>query len=266
MFIGELDHPDFDRFDFSTLRTGIMAGSPCPVEVMKKVRSKMHMPEVTICYGMTETSPVSTQSATDDPLEKRVSTVGRVHPHVEIKVVDPATGEVVPRDTSGELCTRGYCVMLGYWNNPEATREAIDAARWMHTGDLATMDEDGYLNIVGRIKDMIIRGGENVYPREIEEFLYSHPAVSDVQVIGVPSEKYGEEVMAWVRLREEAAATGEDLEAYCRGRIATFKIPRYWKFVDGFPMTVTGKVQKFRMREVAVDELGLREAAGIRTA
>jgi len=266
MFIGELDHQDFDRFDFSTLRTGIMAGSPCPVEVMKKVQSKMHMPEVTICYGMTETSPVSTQSATDDPLDKRVSTVGRVHPHVEIKVVDPATGEVVPRGAPGELCTRGYCVMLGYWNNPEATRDAIDAARWMHTGDLATMDEDGYLNIVGRIKDMIIRGGENIYPREIEEFLYSHPDVSDVQVIGVPSEKYGEEVMAWVRLREGASATGDDLEAYCRGRIATFKIPRYWKFVDAFPMTVTGKIQKFRMRETAVEELGLQEAAGVRTA
>jgi fatty-acyl-CoA synthase len=266
MFIGELDHPDFDRFDFSTLRTGIMAGSPCPVEVMKKVQSKMHMPEVTICYGMTETSPVSTQSATDDPLDKRVSTVGRIHPHVEIKVVDPVTGGIVPRGTPGELCTRGYCVMLGYWDNPDATREAIDAARWMHTGDLATMDEDGYLNIVGRIKDMIIRGGENVYPREVEEFLYSHPDVSDVQVIGVPSAKYGEEVMAWVRLREGATATGDDLEAYCRGRIAGFKVPRYWKVVDGFPMTVTGKVQKFRMREMAVEELGLREAAGIETA
>jgi fatty-acyl-CoA synthase len=266
MFIGELDHPDFDRFDFSTLRTGIMAGSPCPVEVMKKVQSKMHMPEVTICYGMTETSPVSTQSATDDPLDKRVSTVGRIHPHVEIKVVDPGTGGIVSRGTPGELCTRGYCVMLGYWDNPDATREAIDAARWMHTGDLATMDEDGYLNIVGRIKDMIIRGGENVYPREVEEFLYSHPDVSDVQVIGVPSAKYGEEVMAWVRLREGATATGDDLEAYCRGRIAGFKVPRYWKVVDGFPMTVTGKVQKFRMREMAVEELGLREAAGIETA
>jgi fatty-acyl-CoA synthase len=266
MFIGELNHPDFGGFDFSSLRTGIMAGSPCPVEVMKKVQSMMHMPEVTICYGMTETSPVSTQSATDDPLEKRVSTVGRIHPHVEIKVVDPTTEEVVPRGTPGELYTRGYCVMLGYWNNPEATREAIDAARWMHTGDLATMDEEGYLNIVGRIKDMIIRGGENVYPREIEEFLYGHPEVSDVQVIGVPSEKYGEEVMAWVRPREGSTLTGDDLEAFCRGRIATFKIPRYWKFVDAFPMTVTGKVQKFRMREVAVEELGLQQEAGIRTA
>jgi fatty-acyl-CoA synthase len=265
MFIGELDHPDFERFDFTTLRTGIMAGSPCPVEVMKKVQSRMHMPEVTICYGMTETSPVSTQSAIDDPLEKRVSTVGRIHPHVEIKVVD-IEGRVVPRGTQGELCTRGYCVMLGYWDDPEATRQAIDSGRWMHTGDLATIDEEGYVNIVGRIKDMIIRGGENIYPREIEEFLYSHPDVSDVQVIGIPSERYGEEVMAWVRLREAAAATAVDLAAYCQGRIASFKIPRHWKFVDGFPMTVTGKVQKFRMREMAVEELGLQEAAGVRTA
>jgi fatty-acyl-CoA synthase len=224
------------------------------------------MREVTICYGMTETSPVSTQSATDDPLDKRVATVGRVHPHVEIKVVDPETGAVVPRGERGELCTRGYSVMLGYWNNQEATREAIDAARWMHTGDLATMDEDGYVNIVGRIKDMIIRGGENISPREIEEFLYGHPEVSDVQVIGVPSERYGEEVMAWVRLREGASVTGDQLTEYCRGRIATFKIPRYWKFVDAFPMTVTGKVQKFRMRDAAIDELGLQAAAGVRTA
>src|SRR5207244_3407811 len=197
---------------------------------------------------------------------RRGSPVGRIHPHVEIKIVDAASGEVVPRGERGELCTRGYSVMLGYWNNPEATSQAIDPARWMHTGDLATMDDDGYLNIVGRIKDMIIRGGENVYPREIEEFLYSHPDVSDVQVIGVPSEKYGEEVMAWVRLREGSQATGEDLDAFCRGRIATFKIPRYWKFVDAFPMTVTGKIQKFRMRETAVAELGLQEAAGVRTA
>jgi fatty-acyl-CoA synthase len=266
MFIAELEHPEFNRFDFSTLRTGIMAGSPCPVEVMKKVQAMMNMREVTICYGMTETSPVSTQSTTDDPLEKRVATVGRVHPHVEIKIVDPATGRVLPRGEPGELCSRGYIVMLGYWNNPEATREAIDAARWMHTGDLATMDEEGYLKIVGRIKDMIIRGGENIYPREIEEFLYSHPDVTDVQVIGVPSEKYGEEVMAWVRLREGAALTDEDLVQYCRGRIATYKIPRYWKFVDGFPMTVTGKVQKFLMRETAIEELGLQQAAGVQTA
>jgi len=267
MFIAELDHPSFTDFDFSSLRTGIMAGSPCPVEVMRRVQSQMHMPEVTICYGMTETAPVSTQTGTDDPLQKRVSTVGRIHPHVEIKVVDPSTGAILPRGESGELCTRGYSVMLGYWNNPEATTQAIDAARWMHTGDLATIDDEGYVNIVGRIKDMIIRGGENVYPREIEEFLYTHPDISDVQVIGVPSERYGEEVMAWVKLREGAEPISDEaLVAFCRGKIATFKIPRYWKFVDGFPMTVTGKVQKFKMRETAVSELGLEEAAAVATA
>jgi len=266
MFIAELEHERFKEFDFSTLRTGIMAGSPCPVEVMKKVQTVMHMPEMTICYGMTETSPVSTQSTTDDPLERRVSTVGRVHPHAEIKIVDPSTGAVVPRGTKGELCSRGYMVMLGYWNNEEATREAIDAARWMHTGDLATMDDEGYVNIVGRIKDMIIRGGENIYPREVEEFLYSHPEIADVQVIGVPSEKYGEEVMAWIKLREGAHVTGDEVAAWCKGKIATYKIPRHWKFVDAFPMSVTGKVQKFKMREVAVEELGLSSAAGIRTA
>jgi fatty-acyl-CoA synthase len=266
MFIGELDHPRFSVFDFSSLRTGIMAGSPCPVEVMRKVQSQMHMPEVTICYGMTETAPVSTQSATDDPLDKRVSTVGRIHPHVEIKIVDPENNEIVPRGQPGELCTRGYSVMLGYWNNREATSQAIDAARWMHTGDLATMDDEGYVNIVGRIKDMIIRGGENIYPREIEEFLYGHPDVSDVQVIGVPSERYGEEVMAWVKLREGASTTDEALAAFCRGKIATYKIPRYWKFVDGLPMTVTGKIQTFKMRETAVDELGLEKAAAVATA
>ena len=266
MFIGELEHPRFNDFDFSTLRTGIMAGSPCPVEVMKKVTTVMHMPEMTICYGMTETSPVSTQSTTVDPLERRVSTVGRVHPHVEIKIVDPESGAVVPRGTPGELCSRGYIVMLGYWNNEEATRQAIDPARWMHTGDLATMDDEGYINIVGRIKDMIIRGGENVYPREVEEFLYTHPDIADVQVIGVPSEKYGEEVMAWVKPREGASVTGDELAAWCKGKIATYKIPRHWKFVDAFPMTVTGKVQKYRMRELAVEELGLEKAAGVRTA
>jgi len=265
MFIGELDHPRFNEFDLATLRTGIMAGSPCPIEVMKKVQATMHMTEVAICYGMTETSPVSTQSAVDDPLDKRVETVGRVHPHIEVKIID-AEGRIVPRGTPGELCTRGYSVMLGYWNNPAATGESIDAARWMHTGDLATMDDDGYVNIVGRIKDMIIRGGENVYPREIEEFLYRHPDISDVQVIGVPSERYGEEVMAWVRLREGAAASEADLTDYCRGRIATFKIPRYWKFVDAFPMTVTGKIQKFKMRADAIEELGLQNAAQARTA
>lgn len=266
MFIGELDHPDFDSFDFSSLRTGIMAGSPCPAEVMKKVQSRMNMTEVTICYGMTETSPVSTQSTTDDPLEKRVSTVGRVHPHVEIKVVDPATGLVVPSGMAGELCTRGYSVMLGYWADDDATRDAIDAGRWMHTGDLAIMDDEGYLNIVGRIKDMIIRGGENVYPREIEEYLYRHPDVADVQVIGVPSERYGEEVMAWVKPREGSSSTEEDLREFCRDHIASFKIPRYWRFVDEFPMTVTGKVQKFKMRETAIADLGLDSVAAIVTA
>jgi len=266
MFIAVLDHPRFGEFDFRSLRTGIMAGSPCPVEVMKSVQSRLHMPEVTICYGMTETSPVSTQTATDDPLEKRVGTVGRVHPHIEVQIVDPQSGAIVSRGTAGELCTRGYSVMLGYWNNQDATKAAIDAARWMHTGDLATMDAQGYVNIVGRIKDMIIRGGENVYPREIEEFLYTHPAVSDVQVIGVPSEKYGEEVMAWVKLKPGATCDTAALESFCRGRISTFKIPRYWKFVDGFPMTVTGKIQKFKMRELAVAELGLQLADAIRTA
>ena len=266
MFIAELEHPRFKDFDFGTLRTGIMAGSPCPVEVMKKVQTDMHMPEMTIAYGMTETSPVSTQCATDDPLERRVSTVGRVHPHVEVKIIDPATGAVVPRGTAGELCSRGYMVMRGYWNNDEATRLAIDAGRWMHTGDLATMDGEGYVNIVGRIKDMIIRGGENIYPREVEEFLYGHPDVADVQVIGVPSKRYGEEVMAWVKLREGATATGDELASWCRGKVATYKIPRHWKFVDSFPMTVTGKVQKFKMREVSIEELGLEKAAGVRTA
>ena len=266
MFIAELDHPRFAEFDLSTLRTGIMAGSPCPVETMKQVQSRMHMREVSICYGMTETSPVSAQTATDDPLEKRVGTVGRVHPHLELKVVDPETGHVLPQGRKGELCTRGYSVMLGYWNNPQATAQAIDAAGWMHTGDLAVMDADGYVNIVGRIKDMIIRGGENVYPREVEEFLHTHPAISEAQVIGVPSERYGEEVMAWVRLKPGATASEDVLKAFCTGRIATYKIPRYWKFVDAFPMTVTGKVQKFKMREQSVEELGLHAAAGVRTA
>jgi len=266
MFIAQLSHPRFSEFDLSSLRTGIMAGSPCPVEVMKQVQSSMHMPEVTICYGMTETSPVSTQSSWDDPLDRRVATVGRVHPHVEIKIVEPASGAIVPRGVAGELCTRGYGVMLGYWGNEEATREAIDSGSWMHSGDLATVDTDGYVNIVGRIKDMIIRGGENVYPREVEEFLYTHPAVLDVQVIGVPSEKYGEEVMAWVKRRPGAQASGDELAAFCRGRIATFKIPNHWKFVDEFPTTVTGKVQKFRMREMAIAELGLQHAASAKTA
>ncbi len=266
MFIAELEHPRFDEFDLSSLRTGVMAGAPCPIETMRQVRSRMHMEEVTIACGMTETSPVSTQTAVDDPVEKRVTTVGRVHPHVEIKVVDPATGAIVPRGTPGEQCTRGYSVMLGYWDDDEATRQAIDAAGWMHTGDLAEMDEDGYLKIVGRIKDLIIRGGENIYPREIEEFLLTLPEVSEAYVIGVPSERYGEEVMAWVKLREGAEATGEELAEACRGRIATFKIPRHWKLVDSFPMTVTGKIQKFRMRELSIEELGLERAEAVETA
>jgi fatty-acyl-CoA synthase len=265
MFIAELALPNFKYYDCSTLRTGIMAGSPCPVEIMKRVQTEMHMPEVTICYGMTETSPVSTQTAVDDPLDKRTGTVGRVHPHLEVKVVDEE-GRCVERGVPGELCTRGYSVMLGYWNDPENTALAIDAARFMHTGDIAVMDDEGYVNIAGRIKDMVIRGGENVYPREIEEFLYSHPAVKDVSVIGVPDEKYGEELCAWVVLHENAAATQEDIREYCRGKIAHYKIPRYVTFVDGFPMTVTGKVQKYKMRETSTKELGLGEAAKIVTA
>jgi fatty-acyl-CoA synthase len=266
MFIAMLSHPDFARTAFSSLRTGIMAGSPCPVEVMKQVREKMNVKDITICYGMTETSPVSTQTRMDDAVEKRVATVGRVHPHAEIRIVDPATGAIVPRNSPGELCTRGYCVMLGYWNDPDATAKAIDAAGWMHTGDLASMDDDGYIKIVGRIKDMIIRGGDNVYPREVEEFLYTHPGIEDAQVIGVPSVKYGEEVMAWVKPKPGAALDRDELAAFCRGKIATYKIPKYWKIVDSFPMTVTGKIQKYRMRELSVAELGLADAARIETA
>jgi fatty-acyl-CoA synthase len=266
MFIAELNHPDFAQYDLSTLRTGVMAGAPCPVEVMKKVQAVMHMHEVEICYGMTETSPVSTQTRVGAPLEKQVSTVGQVHPHVEIKIVDPASGQVVPIGTAGELCTRGYSVMLGYWNNPDATQQAIDAGRWMHTGDLATMDAEGYINIVGRIKDMIIRGGENVYPREIEEFLYKHPKVQDVQVIGLPDAKYGEEVMAWVKLREGMTATEEEIREFCRGQIAHYKVPRYVHFVEAFPMTVTGKVQKYLMRQQSVKDLGLESAAAVKMA
>jgi fatty-acyl-CoA synthase len=266
MFIAELALPDFAGYDTSSLRTGIMAGSPCPVEVMKRVISEMHMTEVTICYGMTETSPVSTQTRADDDTDRRVSTVGRVHPHVEVKVIDPETGRVLPRGTAGELCTRGYSVMLGYWDDEQQTRGAIDAARWMHTGDLAVMDDAGYLNIAGRIKDMVIRGGENIYPREVEEFLYGHPAIEDVQVIGVPDARYGEELCAWVKLRPGAGLTLEELRAYCTGKIAHYKIPRYLRISDGFPMTVTGKVQKFKMREVSVAELGLGDAASVQTA
>lgn len=258
MFIAELAAPDFTRYDLSSLRTGIMAGSPCPVEVMKEVIDRMGMAEVSICYGMTETSPVSTQTRADDSLERRVSTVGRVGPHLEVKVVDPQTGRTVPRGEPGELCTRGYSVMLGYWGEPERTAEAVDAARWMHTGDLAVMDDDGYLSITGRIKDMVIRGGENVYPREVEEFLHAHPDVLDVQVIGVPDAKYGEELMAWVRMRDGAAPlTAEAVRAYCDGRLARFKIPRYVHVVEEFPMTVTGKIRKVEMREMAVGLLDL---------
>jgi fatty-acyl-CoA synthase len=261
MFIAELDHPRFSEHDLGALRTGIMAGSPCPVEVMKRVISDMNMEEVTICYGMTETSPVSTQTAPDDSLDKRVGTVGRVHPHVEIKVIDPESGETVERGEPGELCTRGYSVMIGYWDDPERTSEAIDSEGFMHTGDLATMDADGYVNIVGRSKDMIIRGGENVYPREVEEFLYSHPDIADVQVVGVPDERYGEEIMACVVLRPEATATEEDIREHCRGKIAHFKVPHYVKLVDEFPMTVTGKVQKYKLRQAAIEEFGLRDQA-----
>jgi len=266
MFIAELDHTEFERYRLDSLRTGIMAGSPCPVEVMRRVIDRMHMRDVTIAYGMTETSPVSFQSAMDDPIERRVSTVGSIHPHVECKIVDPQSGRIVPRGQPGELCTRGYAVMLGYWDDPAATAAAIDQGRWMHSGDLAVMRDDGTVNIVGRIKDMIIRGGENIYPREIEEFLYTHPAVSEVQVIGVPDTKYGEEVCAWIRLRADQAATVEDIREFCRGQIASYKIPRYVRFTTEFPMTVTGKIQKFRMREISVEELGLGKAAGVQTA
>lgn len=258
MFIAVLDHPRFAEFDLSTLRTGIMAGSPCPIEVMKRVVAQMHMAEVTIAYGMTETSPVSFQSHTDTPLEKKVSTVGRIHPHVEVKIVDPQ-GRIVPRGETGELLTRGYSVMLGYWGDEEKTREAIDAAGWMHTGDLAVLDADGYCNIVGRVKDMVIRGGENIYPREIEEFLYRHPKVQDVQVVGVPDSKYGEELCAWIRLRDGETCTADEIRAFCSGQIAHYKIPRYIEFVDSFPMTITGKIQKFMMRQQMKQKLGLEE-------
>ena len=269
MFIAQLAHPDFATTDFSSLRTGLMAGSPCPVEVMKQVTAQMHMPEVGIAYGMTETSPVSTQTATDDTLDRRTGTVGQAMPHVEIKVIDPETGRIVPRGMPGEFCTRGYSVMLGYWDNPEKTNEAIDRNGWMHTGDLAVIDDDGYANIVGRIKDMIIRGGENVYPREIEEFLYTHPDVADVQVIGVPDIKYGEEIMAWVKLNETVDPTTvseQNIKDFCKGKIAHYKVPRYVKFATEFPMTVTGKIRKVEMRETSVKELGLEDAAAVKNA
>ncbi|WP_140722260.1 AMP-binding protein [Pseudomonas sp. Hp2] len=255
MFIAELEHPRFGEFDLSSLRTGIMAGSPCPVEVMKKVVGQMHMDQVTIAYGMTETSPVSFQTTPDDPLERRVDSVGRVHPHVEVRIVD-GDGNVVPRGQTGELHTRGYSVMKGYWNDPARTAEVLDADGWMHTGDLATIDEDGYCRIVGRLKDMLIRGGENIYPREIEEFLYAHPAIADVQVFGVPDPRFGEEVCAWIRLAEGCELTAEEVRDYCRARIAHYKVPRYVEFVDGFPMTITGKVQKYLMRDEMARRLG----------
>lgn len=260
MFIAELDHPRFKEFDLSSLRTGIMAGSPCPVEVMKRVQADMHMTEVTIAYGMTETSPVSCQSSTDTPLDKRVSTVGKVQPHLEVKIIDPESGAVVPPGVSGELCTKGYSVMHGYWDDPERTREAIDADGFMHTGDLATMDAEGYVNIVGRIKDMVIRGGENLYPREIEEFLYRHPQVQDVQVVGVPDSRYGEELCAWIIAKPGQSLTEDDIRNFCKGQIAHYKVPRYIRFVDAFPMTVTGKIQKFKIREAMVEQLNLQEA------
>ena len=264
MFIAELGCPEFPTFDLSSLRTGIMAGAPCPIEVMKQVQ--VFMPEVTIAYGMTETSPVSTQTRADDTLDRRVSTVGRVHPHVSVKVIDPETGETVPRGTAGELCTAGYGVMLGYWADETKTAEAIDAEGFMHTGDLAVMDEEGYLSIVGRSKDMVIRGGENVYPREVEEFLYTHPDVLDVQVVGVPDVRFGEELCAWVRLNDGATLTEDDLREWCKGKLAHYKVPRYVRFTEEFPMTVTGKVQKFKMRETSVAELGLEGAAAVVTA
>ncbi len=261
MFIAELEHPGFADYDLSSLRTGIMAGSPCPAEVMRKAMDRMNMEGVTICYGMTETSPVSTQTTAEDEVEQRVSTVGRIHPHLEIKIVDPDTGHTVERGDPGELCTRGYSVMLGYWEDEERTAEAIDPARWMHTGDLATMDEDGYMAIVGRSKDMVIRGGENVYPREVEEFLYKHDAVSDVSVVGVPDERFGEELAAFVIVREGASLEQDWLRDFCRDKIAHFKVPRYVIFVEEFPMTVTGKIQKYKLREQALEQLGLNEPA-----
>ena len=266
MFIAQLGHPEFANLDLSSLRTGIMAGSPCPIEVMREVIDRMGADRITIAYGQTEASPVVTQTLADDSIERRVSTVGKVLPGVEVRLVDPETGLVVGPGQQGELQTRSAMVMKGYFNMPEATADAIDADGWLHTGDLATVDEDGYYKITGRLKDMIIRGGENIYPREIEEFLYTHPQIDDVQVIGVPDARFGEEVMAWVRLKPDADATEESIRDFCRGQIAHYKVPRYVKFTDEFPMTVTGKIQKFRMREMAVEELGLQTAAGVQTA
>jgi fatty-acyl-CoA synthase len=266
MFIAEFEHPNFSKYDFSSLRTGIMAGSPCPIDTMQKVLTLMNMRDVQVCYGMTETSPVSTQTNAGDPTDKRVGSVGTVHPHVEIKIVNPATNEIVRRGEEGEICTRGYSVMLGYWNSPEDTAKVIDQNRWMHTGDVGVMDDDGYVKIVGRIKDIIIRGGENISPREVEEFLIVHPNIIDAQVIGVPSERYGEEVCAWIIPREGSSITPEELVAYCKGNMATYKIPKYWKFVPEFPMTVTGKIRKVDMRKISTEELGLQKASAIKTA
>lgn len=266
MFIAELEHPNFSKYDFSTLRTGIMAGSPCPIDTMQKVLTLMNMRDVQVCYGMTETSPVSTQTNAGDPTDKRVGSVGTVHPHVEIKIVNPATNEIVRRGEEGEICTRGYSVMLGYWNSPEDTAKVIDQNLWMHTGDVGVMDDDGYVKIVGRIKDIIIRGGENISPREVEEFLIVHPNIIDAQVIGVPSERYGEEVCAWIIPREGSSITPEELVVYCKGNMATYKIPKYWKFVPEFPMTVTGKIRKVDMRKISTEELGLQKASAIKTA
>jgi fatty-acyl-CoA synthase len=257
MFIAELNHSRFHTINFSSLRTGIMAGSSCPVETMTRVQSEMHMEEVCICYGMTETSPVSTQSYVDDPLDKRVATVGKVHPHIEIKIINPETGDILPRNQRGELCTKGYSVMKGYWNNDQVTHQVIDEDGWMHTGDLAEMDDDGYVKIVGRIKDMILRGGENISPFEIEEFLQTHEKIESVQVIGVPSYKYGEEVMAWVKPINGHSLSDQELYDYCKGQIATYKIPKYWKYVQEFPVTVTGKIRKVEMRDISAKELGL---------
>jgi len=259
MFIAELEHPNFDKYDYSSLRTGIMAGATCPISTMRQVYDKMNMKEVEICYGMTETSPVSAQTMINDPMEKRVGTVGLVHPHLELKVIDPNTGKILPRGERGELCTRGYSVMLKYWNNDEATHKVIDEAGWMHTGDVAIMDEEGYVKIVGRIKDMILRGGENIGPLEIEEYLHLHEAVSEVHVIGVPSHKYGEDVMAWIKVKAGKKVTEKELYDFCHGQIATYKIPRYWKFVDSFPATITGKIRKVEMREISTKELGLTD-------
>jgi len=266
MFVAELEHPEFSKFDFSSLRTGIMAGSPCPIEFMKKVNTLMNMREVVITYGQTEASPGITMSSTDDPLERRVTTIGRPMPHTEMKIVDPKTGKMVHKGETGEICARGYAIMRCYYNNPHATDQVIDEQGWLHTGDLGQLDEEDYCKITGRLKDMVIRGGENIYPREVEEFLYTHPAISDVQVIGVPDVKYGEELMAWIKLKEGQTVSADAIKDFCRGKIAHYKIPRYVKFVDSFPMTVTGKIQKYKMREDSIKELGLDEVAMMKTA